>query len=74
MSDAYVYLRETFDAMFYFQHPTITSGCCGPSGCPQDYGTAAWTYVQGTSYKDFSVTQRCTEWQQLSALLETRGS
>ncbi|MCL4544118.1 MAG: hypothetical protein M1118_05895 [Chloroflexi bacterium] len=73
MGNAYTYLREVFDAMWYFQHPNrTTTGDC--TSTPGDYGTTAWTYVQGTSYQDCAVTAHCPEWAQLSTLLEQRNS
>lgn len=66
MLNSFTYIRNHFDAMWYFQHPNNANfGCCDPASCPSSYGLAAWN--EGTN---FYITGHCPDWDQLHYLLQ----
>jgi hypothetical protein len=60
--NAFTWIRNHFDAMWFFQHPNRDNGgACVDS----DFGTATWS--QGAS---FSITGHCSLWDQLHYLYQ----
>lgn len=60
--NAYTWIRNHFDAMWFFQHPNrdVGSSCVG-----SDFGAATWS--QGAT---FSITGHCSLWDQLHFLYQ----